>query len=116
MFPNAVFISANNYANNDDIRVYLVPDGKKLIITGLTLQLSYKASTFGNAAYLKIGTDVVMIAYGADVAGAYVEALNLNALMVVDEKQDIRILNSSVNLRSTAILFGYLVSKSDINF
>lgn len=116
MFPSALFIGESNYANNADNNVYIVPTGKKLIVTGLFIQISYQAASYARQANLTLDGAEMLRGYGSDVAGAYAMSVPLTALIVLNAGQEFRIVSDSLLIRAVGGFFGYLLDKDKINF
>lgn len=112
-FKTATFITGTNSVSNSTATIYQVPFGKIFFLISITNQISYNANTYGNSAFLKINSSVIMRGYGAATAGAYVLGQNLNAIIILVGGDTITATTQSTDVTSTATIFGYLIEGSE---
>lgn len=115
MFKTAVFVGDSNWAENTTNTVYTVPDGKVLLLLGVTLQISSKAATYGNAATMDIDGVEVLRGFGNnDASGiAYAITQNLTSFIVLMEKKKIEVTTQTANMKATGGFFGYLIDRAE---
>lgn len=114
-FKTAVLKVVDNTAINDENNVYTVPQGKVMLVLGMSLQISTQAATFGNAGRLKINGDGILRGYGsADTVGvAYALSQNLSSFLVLVYGDTVTVSSQDTDLRATGSIFGYEIDESE---
>ena len=114
-FKTAVFVLKDNTANNTSNTVYTVPTGRVFFLLGANLNYASDAAAFGNAAYLKIGSDGLLRGYGNnDAAGvSYGMSQNFASILVFPAGTVFSVSTSDVNVRATGCVFGYEINESE---
>lgn len=116
MFPGkaSLIIGSDYNSGGGASTLYTVPTGKIMLLTGLSMQITYKASSFGNAGNLRVAGSDLMTLFGNDVAGTCALNFPLNAIIVLTENQTITISGSTGKVTAMAGYMGYELPASSI--
>lgn len=114
-FKTATMKVVDNTAVNAENNVYVVPQGKVMLVLGMTLQVSTQAATFGNAGRLKINGNGILRGYGsAEATGcAYGMTQNLSSFLVLVYGDSVTVSSADADLRATGSIFGYEIDESE---
>ena len=120
MYKTAVFTSQYETTANADENIYVVPSGKVFLLTGFSVNVTYKAGTFADLGefYIEAPTgwyNIMFESYGNDTAGTTSISQNINPIIPCIAGTSFDNYSGSANVKISTAIWGYSIDACEYN-